>query len=676
MGVAYLALDESLDRLVAIKVLRADDTELRKRFEREARTVGRFQHPNIVTLFEFAEDHGQPFIAMEYVAGETLKEKIARKQTIELGVRLELMEGLCDGLAYAHARGVIHRDVKPANLIIERESDRLRILDFGIAKAMHTAGATLSGLTAHGGMIGTPNYMSPEQAQGKLLDARPDVFAVGLVLYETLSYRQAFPGTFMDGVTDRIVREPPPPLRQWAPHLDSELVSVTERAIEKVRSQRYQDVATMRADLTRIRQRLGSEQLGTTVAVTPPRSQRRRPETSRELDHAKVSERREIEIQRQLRSAREALGRGDFDRALDAAEQAALVSPEDARIADLVSEIQTAARDFEISELLAGARRHLQEGALTKAVDLVTQALQVDPDHADAKRVHEELLEAQASRERDGERARQVERALGHARDSLQAEALESALRGADEVLAYEPENQEAEAIRQEAQQALREREDRAAKDRRARDTVELAHEDFAGGQRERALELLEAFRPTHPLISEALTQLRQEQQKAERQELLAKQVEEARGMLAAQRYDAALQTLAKLHDERFTTPEIDDLRQQAERGLGEAQARAARMLQMRSLQSEASAALTDGELTTAKQRVDAALELEPDDRAVQELRAQVDAALETRRIEEARQRLRRPAETGAADAGGSALRRGAGGAGAAAPRRVRVPRD
>jgi serine/threonine-protein kinase len=188
MGVLYLAVDPIIDRLVALKLLRVNnDEELSERFAREARAAGRLLHPNIITIFDVGDHDGQPFIAMEYVTGETLGEIVRRKAQLPLARRVRMVADLCDGLAFAHRSGIVHRDIKPANIMITREGI-LKILDFGIA---HLAD---SRMTQTGAFMGTPAYMSPEQISGDLIDHRSDIFAVGCVLYELIAYKQAFEG--------------------------------------------------------------------------------------------------------------------------------------------------------------------------------------------------------------------------------------------------------------------------------------------------------------------------------------------------------------------------------------------------------------------------------------------------------------------------------------------------
>ena len=508
MGVLYLALDPAIGRLVALKVLRVQGEEMRKRFEREARMIGRFQHPNIVTVYDVGLHEGQPFIAMEYIPGETLAEKISRQEPLHLSRRLEFIEELCDGLAYAHQRGVVHRDVKPANLIVHRESGRLKILDFGIARPT----VKDTGLTQLGTRLGTPRYRAPEQVQGFPVDQRTDVFAVGLVLYEALAYEAAFPGDEGQLVAYRITHESPLALTRVEPPLDPELISVVDRAIEKVAARRYQDLQAMRADLVKIRERLDAYQLDSTVTtvITQELTISTAPTTPRQIDRGEVLRRRETQLQGHLVAAQEAVERGAFEQALEAGEQAVLLSPDDLRVRELLDRLHTAQENHQVGEWLTAARQKLGSGALTRALDLVGQALQLRPDNAEAGALRDEVQRAQAAREEARERSETVARSLEHSRQSLEAGAFESALRGVSEVLVYEPRHAEANALKQRALHELEDRQERrAARDQQARDAVDAAREEFAAGQQEQALRRLESFPGEHPLVTDALVQLR-----------------------------------------------------------------------------------------------------------------------------------------------------------------------
>jgi TonB family protein len=251
MGSLYLARDPAIDRLVAIKLLRRglDTAPLRERFAREARAAGRLRHQNIVTIFDVGEHGGDPFIAMEFLAGETLAELIRDGARLSLSRRLKLIEEACDGLAYAHRAGLVHRDVKPANLMVDADGV-LKILDFGIVRVDD------SGITQAGVLVGTINYMSPEQVMGGTVDHRSDIFAVGLVAYELLSGRQAFPGTMKDGLLNRILNVTVTPLSQLVAGLDSEVVTIVELALKKDPADRYQDLVRMRNELAKARVRI------------------------------------------------------------------------------------------------------------------------------------------------------------------------------------------------------------------------------------------------------------------------------------------------------------------------------------------------------------------------------------------------------------------------------------
>jgi hypothetical protein len=251
MGVLYLAFDPITEREVALKVLRVDSDDLRERFLHEARLAARLQHPNIVTIYDVGAHEDQPFIAMEFIAGETLGQLVHRRAPLALSRRIALMEQVCVGLAYAHRHGIVHRDVKPANLMISRDSGVLKVLDFGVA------GRVDADPGAEGQMLmGTPNYMSPEQVVGQPSDHRSDIFSVGLVLYELLTYHQAFSGETQQSILLKVLNESPQPLAALIPGIDPALPAIVDRALEKSVERRYPDLEAMRSDLSRVGQRV------------------------------------------------------------------------------------------------------------------------------------------------------------------------------------------------------------------------------------------------------------------------------------------------------------------------------------------------------------------------------------------------------------------------------------
>jgi serine/threonine protein kinase len=246
MANLYLATDPTLGRPVAVKVLReADSEELRERFLREARTVAAMNHPNIVSVFDVGEFEGGLFIAMEYLSGETLAQLIKRRAPLALARKLEIVREICAGLGHAHGRGVIHRDVKPANVILT-DAGVAKVLDFGIAR-MSTSSMTQTGV-----VIGSLHYLSPEQIEGVEVDARSDIFSVGTLLYELLALRPAFTGSDLQTVVAQILRNEPAPLESLVPGLLPAIGAAVRKAMARERVNRYQDVRQLGEELARL----------------------------------------------------------------------------------------------------------------------------------------------------------------------------------------------------------------------------------------------------------------------------------------------------------------------------------------------------------------------------------------------------------------------------------------
>jgi hypothetical protein len=273
MGDLYLARDPNTSRLVVLKLLNAslNSPDLRDRFAREARALAALNHPNIVTIYDYGEFQRSPFIVMEYVRGETLSEEIKRRAPLTLGQKLKLIAELCAGLAHAHEAEIIHRDIKPANLMVELQG-RLKILDFGIARVAEGSLTRMGPQMTQVNMrIGTPGYMSPEQIEGGEIDGRSDLFAVGTVLYELLTYHQAFSGTNTRQIENKVLQEQPAPVASLIEGIDPAIEAIVTRALQKDPVNRYQSAHEFEEALEEQLSRWGSR--GRTPSPTRPTPQ-------------------------------------------------------------------------------------------------------------------------------------------------------------------------------------------------------------------------------------------------------------------------------------------------------------------------------------------------------------------------------------------------------------------
>ncbi len=377
MGTVFLARDPELDRELAIKLVKddlTDDPELRERFSREARSAARLRHPNIVTVFDIGEQDGCPFIAMEYLSGESLSDKLKQRDLLPLPQILVWMESLCLGLAHAHKAGIVHRDIKPANVMVDADG-ALKIVDFGIARLAD------SQMTREGVLVGTINYMSPEQILGRPPDHRADIFAVGAVFYELLAGRKAFPGTIAEGLFTRLCQDEPEPLAQFRPGLDPEVVAIVAYALAKDPDARYQDLTTMARDIAMVRTRTGaiadaSDTLTMSASAYPveaggrpgsqpfaePASARLRlQEEERQRQAVLQAERDRAErLRAALERSRAALAEGACEQAVRAAEDALAVEPGHADAHALIAQARAAMEERQRQAAIVAARRVIE----------------------------------------------------------------------------------------------------------------------------------------------------------------------------------------------------------------------------------------------------------------------------------------------------------------------------
>ena len=480
MGTVYVAHDPVLGRMVAIKVF-ATDLDLpdaAQRFAREARSAAALNHPNIVTVHDYGDVSSQPFIVMEYVQGETLAEIIRRKAPVALTEKLRWIEELCAGASYAHRGGVLHRDIKPTNLMVNR-AGQLKILDFGIARMMGTLSPKATAL------VGTPGYMAPEQILGESLDHRADLFSIGVVTYELLAYTEAFPGETMPTITHRILTQEPVPLREHVPDLPPDLIALVERSLRKNPAERFDDVESLRVTIGRVRRQLENdlpwdaasaptvivERPGAGVSKRGTGSQRQiipdavgvaelTPPPDHRFDREVIARRRTEQIEANLAKSRALLDAGDADAALDACIQALTLEETHPGALELERSIHAALAAKRAEALLQEAESELGRQALTSAQDLLQQARELDPDNADLKRLERDLRLARVEATRQRQRAEALIAALDRAERALEDGETEGALAAARDALALDGTSERARDLEAEAMRRLDEEAD------------------------------------------------------------------------------------------------------------------------------------------------------------------------------------------------------------------------
>ncbi len=252
MGVVYRARDPIINRLVALKTITigvADDPALLERFYREAQSAGGLQHPNIVTIYDMGEAGNLPYIAMELVEGENLEQVIARRPNLPITLKLVYAMQACRAFDYAHKRGIVHRDIKPGNVMLGKDGV-VKVVDFGIARVLE-ASRTQTGM-----LIGTFAYMSPEQYHGEHADERSDIWSLGVLLYELLCYERPFKGATPASLMHSICQENPSPLGKFLADCPEELEVIVARVLQKIPNERYQSMEDLLLELDPVCKRL------------------------------------------------------------------------------------------------------------------------------------------------------------------------------------------------------------------------------------------------------------------------------------------------------------------------------------------------------------------------------------------------------------------------------------
>ena len=453
MGVVYKATDPFLDRLVAIKMMTsgyADNPDLLKRFFREAQSTGSLQHPNIVTVYELGDHAGNPYLVMEFLEGESLDSIISSHKLLTLLEKISFVIEVCQGLGYAHQRGIVHRDIKPGNIMVSKDGN-VKIVDFGIA---HLGDKNV---TRTGQIMGSISYMAPEQLNGNPVDPRTDIFATGVVLYQLITYTAPFDGDNTASTLLKILHEPPPPLKNFLSVYPPALDAILLKALAKNREERYFSADDFALDLVQLqgqlKHELVSKQLEETALLIEKADLYKardqllqvlkidRQSTQANLLLREVQQRiQREEISEQVRQVRaqaeEAFAQEQFEVALGHVERALALDRGNAGLQQLREAIDAArSRARKLQEIVKRVESAHQEGDLDYAKQAVEEALNLAPDHAHVRALHRTI-----QREwEEHSRQRQVENFLDQARREISRRNFTSALQILDQAVSLDP---------------------------------------------------------------------------------------------------------------------------------------------------------------------------------------------------------------------------------------------
>jgi serine/threonine protein kinase len=410
MGIVYKAYDPVMDREVALKVIlemAMEVPEIKARFYREARTAGKLSHENITIVHDVGEDEGKPFIVMEYLPGQDLRELLETNHPLSLLQKLEIAFNVTQGLAFSHSRDIIHRDIKPANIRIT-DDGKVKIMDFGIARPGS------SSLTSTGTLIGTPYYMSPEQIQGKKVDKRSDIFSFGVLLYELLTYKKPFTGNEPTAVMYKIVHEEPENAADLDQVCPPSLRDIVQRILEKDPARRYQSFDDISRDLEFIINDLRQE------------------------DRRKIVEQRK-HLEKLLLEARNMIGKRRYREAYNLTDQAASLDAGSSQVLRVRDEIKHAEEDEKkkafLSERYNTARKLYSSKRYVQSIDALKEVLAAEPRHAEASQLLRTVQDALASH------------LFSEAQHFFSKRDLETAERIARDVLTHRPDHQQARGL-------------------------------------------------------------------------------------------------------------------------------------------------------------------------------------------------------------------------------------
>ena len=567
MGVVYRARDPIINRLVALKTITtgvADDPALLQRFYREAQSAGGLQHPNIVTIYDMGEAGALPYIAMELVEGENLEQLIARRSAFPTTLKLAYAIQSCRAFDYAHKRGIVHRDIKPGNIMVSKDGT-VKVVDFGIARVLETS------RTQTGMLIGTFAYMSPEQYHGEHADERSDIWSFGVLFYELLTYHKPFAGPTPASLMHNICNVEPAPLKEVFPDCPKELDTVVFKMLRKSPGDRYQSMEDVLLDLEPIWKTLQSQSVTDLLEQTRQLFGEKRFAEARDLARQAVQlessnqqarsllEKANAELKRILNrpkaqqfveKGQALLGERKLQEARLAAEQALQLDSSFTPAEELQREIQKELdRVRLLAEWLEAARQHLAEGLPEEAETLVSKVLEAEPSNTQAQDLLRQALKEKAEREK----ARRLLQGLQRASELWTQQNYIESLKLLQELGEEFPGNEEVSRLLETV------RDDRIEQQKRQR--LQQSRNLVASGRHDEAIALLTDLQKQFPK-DEEIPDLLEAVWKDQLNQRRLLGLDEARNLLAAGQYDACITLLASLGK---TFPEEQEIPKLAE---------------------------------------------------------------------------------------------------------------
>jgi hypothetical protein len=559
MGVVYKATDPHLDRLVAIKMMTvgfAEDPELLKRFYREAQSTGSLQHPNIVTVYDLGDQDGSPYLVMEYLEGESLESIISSRRQLAAAERVNFVLEACRGLSYAHGRGIVHRDIKPANIMVLKNGG-VKLVDFGIA---HIASNTL---TRTGQIMGSLNYMSPEQIHGRSVDLRTDLFSTGVVLYQLFTNALPFAGDSSASTLLKIINDPPPPLTKFLSAYPKDLETIILRALAKDREDRYQTADEFALDLLQLyeqlKQELVSRYLREAEGFLEKGDLKKSLAQLQQLLRLDQKHTRAISLLREVQQklerqatgqlvkqlqvkARECYSQGDFDAAVQFLDQAVACDTSNPELRDFLDLARAAKQHAEeLRRVLSRAEQAHRCGDLDSAKEAAEQALNLDGNSTQVKAVYRIVHRDWMERSRQ----RQIDSLVRSAKEEIGRRNLTAALNLLNEAASLGPDAIHVRALLEEVA-AGREQERRRKELERVKREIEeaLDRDDYQTASAKVEQGLIQY--PQDRTLSQLKALADRQRATAERRTFVREQIAAARKLLDADRPTDALAVLRR----------------------------------------------------------------------------------------------------------------------------------